>query len=125
MKKHQLTKRRSDLLDQLVALRNQRRLAYEQGDTQQVTKLNLAIKAIRLENGWSEVDAHAEFEEHQRDYSVPFIKPLGNPWIKYDLLDENGKPCKLSFNIAQLSKYHTQRDMGNSHSKAVLAISAA
>lgn len=122
MKKHQLTKRRSDLLDQLVALRNQRRLAYEQWDTQQVTKLNLAIKAIRLENGWSEVDAHAEFEEHQRDYCVPFIQPLGNPLIKYDVLDENNKPRNLSYTICQLSKYHMQRDIGSSHYKAVLAI---
>jgi hypothetical protein len=49
----------------------------------------------------------------------PFSQALGNPWIKYDLNDEEGKPLGLSLSLHQVGQYWKYRDIGCSHTEAL------
>lgn len=113
------TPRKPDLLDELNELRYQRRLSYEASNIDTTRELNLKIKALRLADGWSETDANTELEEAIKEFEKPFVPPVENPFIKYDLNDENGNPRGLSLTISQVNKYWNRREGGLSHAEAL------
>ena len=113
------TPRKPDLLDELNELRYLRRLSYETNNIEKTRELNLKIKALRLTTGWSEIDAQTELNEAIENFEKPFVPPVENPFIKYDLNDENGNPRGLSLNISQLNKYWNRREGGLNHSEAL------
>lgn len=113
------TPRKLDVLDELNELRYQRRLSYEGNNMSRTRELNLQIKALRLDTGWSETDADAELKDAVENFEKPFIAPVENPFIKYDLNDENGNPRGLSLTISQVNKYWNRREGGLSHTEAL------
>jgi hypothetical protein len=115
-------KRKPDLLDELDFLRYRRRMAYEKGDRDVVTLINLDIKAFRISNDWDEEDAEAEFLENEKEASVPFAAFKGNNRIRYDLFDEDHVPKGLRLTIHELSIYSARRDFGLAHYEALLAV---
>lgn len=115
-------RRKPDLLDQLNFLRYRRRMAYELGDLDVITLINLEIKEFRLTNEWSEDDAEAEYLENQKQACIPFAALKGNERIRYDIFDENHEPKMLRLTIKELSIYSARRDFGISHYEALLAV---
>jgi hypothetical protein len=115
-------KRKSDILDELDFLRYRRRIAYEKGDRDVVTLINLEIKAFRIANDWDEGDTEAEFVENEKEAAVPFSALKGNDRIRYDLFDENHKAKGFRLTIKELSIYSARRDFGISHYEALLAV---
>lgn len=69
--------------------------------------------------GWSEGDAQEELENAIKEFEQPYVPPIENPFIKYDLNDENGKPCGLSLNIHQVNRYWNRREGGLTHTEAL------
>ena len=119
MSNYTLPEREPDLLDTLNELRYQRRLSYEASSVERTRELNLKIKELRLAMGWSEPDALAELEIAAKEFEQPFIPPVENPFIKYDLNDENGNARGLSLTIHQVNKYWNRRDSGMKHGEAL------
>lgn len=115
-------KRKPDLLDELDFMRYRRRMAYEAGNRDMVSIINLEIMAFRMANDWDEEDAEFELSENEKEADIPFSELKGNDRIRYDLLDENHQPRGFRFTIKQLSIYTARRDFGISHSEAFWAI---
>ena len=69
--------------------------------------------------GWSEADAQEELESAIKEFEQAYIPPVANPFIKYDLNDENGNPRGLSLTIHQVNKYWNRREGGLSHREAL------
>lgn len=119
MKQCNLRSREVDLLDKLNELRYQRRLSYEANTIDRTNELNHEIKTLRLRMGWSETDAQSELNEAIKEFERAYTPPPENPFIKYDLNDENGNPRGLSLSIHQVSRYWNRRDGGLNHAEAL------
>jgi hypothetical protein len=111
--------RQPDTLDELNELRYQRRLSYESSNLNKTRDLNLKIKKLRLLMGWSQADAQEELESAIKEFENPFIPPIENPFIKYDLNDEKGNPRGLSLTIHQVNRYWNRREGGLKHTEAL------
>jgi hypothetical protein len=111
--------RQPDSLDELHELRYQRRLSYESSNIGKTRDLNLKIKELRIVMGWTQADAQEELESAIKEFEQAYIEPFENPFIKYDLNDENGNPRGLSLNIHQVNRYWNRREGGLKHAEAL------
>ena len=111
--------RQPDSLDALHELRYQRRLSYESSNIGKTRALNLKIKELRMLMGWTEADAQEELADAIKEFEQPYIPPVENPAIRYDLNDENGNPRGLSLTIHQVNRYWNRREGGLKHAEAL------
>ncbi len=111
--------RQPDSLDELHELRYQRRLSYESSNIDKTRDLNLKIKELRMLMGWTETDAQEELESAIKEFEQAYIPPVENPFITYDLNDENGNPRGLSLTIHQVNRYWNRREGGLKHAEAL------
>ncbi len=112
-----LSTRKPDVLDIWENLCNLRYRAYTQGDLQDFIKYNEQLKAIRKNNGWTDAEIQEEFAVYDVKLNEPFAFPSDNPKIKYDVLDEHGKPMGLSLSIAQVSELNNRHARNRSERK--------
>lgn len=119
MKSIQPSPRKLDSLDNWKTLCNERRLAYEENDLLKVQSLNSQLIDIRKAGGWSDSEINEEFQMYAQVLQRPFIPPVGNPNIKYDLRDERGNLRGLSLSLHQIGKYWMYREAAVEHGEAL------
>lgn len=120
MKSTLLSLRKPDALDTWEVLCHERRLAYENNNRAEVEAINNELIQLRYKNGWTEMEVNEEFAMYDEVLKQPFAQPSGNPGIKYDLNDEQGRPCGLSLSLSQVGQYWKYRQIGLTHIVALL-----